>query len=174
MLDQNKVFNQTKNTMKKAFFKLFFPKSRHSRELTPITLKTSELLQNKLNECFTLENIENLKAILRLCTEDFTEQERLTLLLNIEYRKRLIIYCNTHLTEKRYPVHEIKRMFKATTAYAICDAILLHCQMNKHYYLSQYKNNFYPLQSLYIFESMAITQKTYIYENFTLKSDVVC
>lgn len=123
------------------------------------------LLQRDLENCVTLDDIQRLKDVLQLCREDFKQDDLITFLLNINYKKILIEYCNNALPKERYPAHEIKSMFVKTQSYAVCDAILLHIKRNKQHYLSNYQN-LPAMMDTTVFIKMAERQKTILLEKF--------
>ena len=131
----------------------------------PISKTNQHLLQRDLENCLTLDDITTLKEVVKLCHQDFTQEDLLTFVLNINYRKRIIEYCNEFLTKKRYSTLEIRNMLFNTGSYAVCDAIKLHFQKNKDFYLMDY-NGHEKRVSVDLYQIMIRKQKEIIFEKY--------
>lgn len=150
----------------KAFFEKWIDIITKDRETgKTISPQSKELLQRDLENCFTTADIKMLREVLRYCKNDFTNDELLTFLLNIDYRRRIIIHSEIVLPKNRYSAAEINSHFKNTLSYPECDAILLHLEKNKKFYTSQF-NGFNAMQSLDVFYRMAENQKAKIWNQY--------
>ncbi len=128
-----------------------------------------QLFYECLNQCYSLEDITTLQLLVHLRHSNLSFQELTDLLLNIDYRKRILEYALKNLTKPRYSAMEIKRLFNYTDSYAVCDAILMHVEINKQNYLSVFQD-MYAMTSTEVFTRMAIRRKKYILENYTKKN----
>lgn len=131
----------------------------------PISKSNQILLQRDLENCLSLSDITTIKEVVKLCAQDFEPNDLVTFILNINYRKQLIEYCNEFLTEKRYSTLQIRNMLFNTGSYAVCDAIKLHLQINKHYYLTDY-NGLDKKVSVEIYQIMIRKQKANIFQKY--------
>lgn len=154
--------------MKKKYLSFFCQYFKIQKPFIPTSISTLHYLERDLNNCLSLADIDTIKEVLRYCENELTECERLDLLKNIDYRKRLIKYCINYLPEKRYSITQINDLFINTGSYAVCDAILLHIKINKEFYLQQF-GDLSPLQDTCIFDKMAERQKTFIWKKFKLQ-----
>lgn len=140
----------------------WFPKILQEKQLQKsITPQTIELLQRDLNHCFTQEHIFQMREVLRLCYEDFEQEELYNFLFEINYRKRLINWVDKNLPFNRYEIHDIRAAFHNTNSYMVCDAIRLHLQRCKPYYKKQY-SGMRAVESMEVFDFMWYNKKTQI------------
>jgi hypothetical protein len=124
------------------------------------------LLQRDLENCFTLADITTIKEVVKLCAQDFDPNDLITFILNINYRKQLIEYNIFNLPEQRYSTMQLRSMIINTGSYAICDAIKLHVDKNKRFYLMDF-NGFEKRHSVELYYEIIIKQKTKILDKYT-------
>lgn len=125
-----------KSFISKWFTRFVTEKSKY----LPLSEQNKILLINELEQCYTVNDIKLLREVLRLCAEDFTFDEHLDFELKISYRMQLIKYCNANFGNEIFTIHQIRSLFRNATSISVCNAIMLHVQMNKEWYNHKYSN----------------------------------
>jgi hypothetical protein len=147
------------------FIQKWFPMINTERKFhNKVSLSTLKLLQRDIENCYTIEDYYQLKAVLQLCWEDFSKTDLFVFMRNMVYRKKLIQYIEKNLPDYKYSAHEFHTLIRSTESYMVLDAIKLHIEKNKQYYQTNcFGTRKYDIS---IFENMIATRKEFIISHF--------
>ena len=140
------------------YIQKYYQKIVLEKHITKKVSKTTiEYLQRDIHNLTTSNHIKEIREVLQLCYEDFNNESLYLFLRNLVYRKHIIKYVETNLSQ---PVKEffIKEKMKYSNSMMVLDAIELYIEINTDYYeLKQLKSlytslNYYKSKLLFRYD----------------------